>query len=247
MNQTLEAIAWSIFKDWFVDFGPTRAKAEGRVPYLDRDLWSLFPGRLDDEEKPEGWGLRSIYEVAEVIYGVPFASAQFNTERLGEPLIRIRDLAAESPGVWTPEVHPKGYKVCKGDIVVGMDGEFRAYVWGGEEAWLNQRVCVFVPKPGFSAAFVRNSIIAPLAHVEETETATTVIHLGKADIDRFLIVMPQTGIIPAFNNLAQPLYDRIVANKCESRTLARTRDLLLPKLISGEIRIRDLGTIEAAS
>ncbi len=55
MNETLEAIARAFFKDWFVDFGPTRAKMEGRGPYLAPDIWSLFPDRLDDEGKPEGW------------------------------------------------------------------------------------------------------------------------------------------------------------------------------------------------
>jgi type I restriction enzyme S subunit len=239
MNETLEAMARAIFKDWFVDFGPTRAKMEGRAPYLAPDIWSLFPDRLDADGKPEGWKHHSIYRIADVIYGAPFASAHFNTAGVGEPLIRIRDLVDESPGVWTSEIHAKGYKVCKGDIVVGMDGEFRAYLWGGAEAWLNQRVCVFAPKHGFSAAFVLNSIVSPLAHIEETETATTVIHLGKGDIDRFTAIVPCEKLTEVFNGLAQPLYDRIVANKAESRTLAATRDLLLPKLMSGEIRVRD--------
>ena len=247
MNETLEAMARAIFKDWFVDFGPTRAKMEGRAAYLAPDIWSLFPDRLDVDGKPEGWKHHSIYRIADVIYGAPFASAHFNTAGVGEPLIRIRDLVDESPGVWTSETHLKGYKVCKGDIVVGMDGEFRAYLWGGAEAWLNQRVCVFAPKHGFSAAFVRNSIISPLAHIEETETATTVIHLGKGDIDRFTAIVPCDKLTEAFNGLAQPLYDRIVANKAESRTLAATRDLLLPKLMSGEIRVRDAEkAVEAA-
>jgi type I restriction enzyme S subunit len=180
----------------------------------------------------------SIYKIADVVYGAPFASARFNTERLGEPLIRIRDLANESPGVWTPEVHPKGYMVRPGDIVVGMDGEFRAYLWGGAEAWLNQRVCVFVPKGGASAAFVRNSIIEPLAHVEATETATTVIHLGKGDIDRFSAVVPTDKVLAAFNEMCQPCYERIVVAKQESRSLAALRNALLPKLISGELRVK---------
>ncbi len=55
MNETLEAMARAIFKDWFVDFGPTRAKLEGRLPYLAPDIWSLFPDRLDEEGKPDGW------------------------------------------------------------------------------------------------------------------------------------------------------------------------------------------------
>ena len=54
-NETLEAMARALFKDWFVDFGPVRAKMEGRAPYLPADLWQLFPDRLDEEDKPEGW------------------------------------------------------------------------------------------------------------------------------------------------------------------------------------------------
>jgi type I restriction enzyme S subunit len=240
MNETLEAMARALFKSWFVDFDPVRVKAAGCDPGLPNPLADLFPARLVNSELgeiPEGWEIRSIYEIADVVYGAPFASSQFNAERLGEPLIRIRDLVDESPGVSTPEVHPKGYKVRQGDIVVGMDGEFRAYLWGGAEAWLNQRVCVFLPKGGYSAAFVRNSIIEPLAHVETTETATTVIHLGKSDIDRFSVVTPTAPVLSVFNDFCQPWYDRIVAGKREVRTLAALRDALLPKLISGKLRV----------
>jgi len=248
MNETLEAIARVIFKAWFVDFDPVRAKKEGRwhkgesLPDLPTHLYDLFPAHLVDSELgevPARWAIGSIYDIADVVYGAPFSSAQFNTEGIGEPLVRIRDLASESPGVWTPEAHPKGYKVRPGDIVVGMDGEFRAHLWGGVEAWLNQRVCVFVPKGDYSPAFVRNSITEPLAHVEATETATTVIHLGKCDIDLFSAVVPTAPVLAAFNHFCQPCYDRIIAGKLESRTLADLRNTLLPKLISGEMRVKD--------
>lgn len=241
MNATLEAMARALFQSWFVDFDPVRAKLDGRpLVNLDPATAALFPDSFQDSELghiPKGWRVGSIYEVSEVIYGAPFASKQFNANCDGKPLIRIRDLADESPGVWTSEVHPKGYMVQPGNIAVGMDGEFRAYLWGGVPAWLNQRVCVFAPKAGFSAAFVRNSIIAPLAEVEATETATTVIHLGKNDIDRFKTVIPPPEIHAAFAKLCQPWYDQIVANKQQSRTLATLRDTLLPKLLSGEIRL----------
>jgi type I restriction enzyme S subunit len=136
-------------------------------------------------------------------------------------------------------MHPKGYKVRSGDVVVGMDGEFRAHLWGGEEAWLNQRVCVFVPKEGWSAAFVRNSIVELLRQVEATEIATTVIHLGKSDIDRFSVLVPEARVMAVFNRRAQAWYARIVAAKQESRTLAAIRDRLLRKLISGELRVKN--------
>lgn len=242
MNETLEAMARALFKSWFVDFDPVRAKAEGRDPCLPQHLADLFPDSFENSELgeiPRGWKVASIYEIADVIYGAPFASAKFNTEGLGLPLIRIRDLANESPAVWTTEAHPKGYVVRPGEIVVGMDGEFRAYLWGGAEGWLNQRVCVFVPKGGASAAFVRNSILEPLAHIESTETATTVIHLGKGDIDRFVTVIPTDDVLAIFSSNCQPWYSRIIAAKREARSLAALRDALLPKLVSGELRVRD--------
>jgi type I restriction enzyme S subunit len=127
--------------------------------------------------------------------------------------------------------------VQPGDIVVGMDGEFRAYLWGGEEAWLNQRVCVFAPKKGFSGAFVRMSLIPLLAHIEATETATTVIHLGKGDIDRFRIILPLEDVLSKFNLALKPIYERIVLNKQEISNLSSLRDALLPKLLSGEIEV----------
>ena len=63
MNETLEAMARAIFKDWFVDFGPTRAKVEGRAPYLAAELWDLFPDALDEEDKPVGWKMQGLGEL----------------------------------------------------------------------------------------------------------------------------------------------------------------------------------------
>lgn len=194
INQTLEAMAQAIFKSWFVDFDPVKAKiaakAEGRDPLraamtaisgkpdaeldtLPPDQFAplaataaLFPDEMEVSELgdiPRGWHAASVYEIADVIYGAPFSSKRFNSVGKGLPIVRIRDLRDESPAVWTDEAHPKGYMLTKGDIVVGMDGEFRAYLWGGEPAWLNQRVCVFKPRAPHSAAFVRCSIAAPLA------------------------------------------------------------------------------------
>lgn len=254
MNETLEAIARAMFKSWFVDYDPVRAKMNGEPSEsicqrlgLTPDLLALFPDRLVDSELgeiPEGWKVECIYKIASVIYGAPFASSKFNSDGIGVPLIRIRDLKDEAPGVHTEEVHPKGYMVRAGDIVVGMDGEFRAYLWGGEDAWLNQRVCVFKPGDGYSASFIQNSIAPCLAHVEETETATTVIHLGKNDIDRFKIIDPAQDVLAAFNAATIPLYDQIVRNKKELRVIAAIRDALLPKLLSGELRV---STVEEAT
>ena len=239
MNETLEAMARAIFEDWFVDFGPTRAKAEGRAPYLARELWELFPDALDDEGKPVGWREISIYEFSDVVYGAPFASKQFSSEKAGVPLIRVRDLATHSPGVSTEQVHKKGHVIQPGDIVVGMDGEFRLEIWKGPKGWLNQRVCHFEPKPKVPKSYLSEALKEPLAFFERGKTGTTVIHLAKSDIDTFKLTHPGDFILEAFAELVEPLLCRTVSNAIDSRTLARVRDLLLPKLMSGDIRLRD--------
>ena len=240
-NGTLEAIAQALFKSWFVDFDPVRAKAEGLEPEgLDATTAALFPDSFEESELglvPNGWNVRSVYDVARVIYGAPFASKRFNTEGVGAPLVRIRDLKHESPGVYTDENHPKGYMIQPGDLVVGMDGEFRAYLWGGNPAWLNQRVCVFAPEPTVPAAFVHRSIMPLLAAVEASETATTVIHLGKNDIDRFRVVVPSQKVLADFAAVVEPIYARIVENKQTAFSLSALRDTLLPRLISGQLRL----------
>ena len=207
---------------------------------MDAATAALFPDSFEESELglvPNGWNVRSVYDVARVIYGAPFASKRFNTEGVGAPLVRIRDLKHESPGVYTDENHPKGYMIQPGDLVVGMDGEFRAYLWGGNPAWLNQRVCVFAPEHGVPAAFVHRSIMPLLAAVEASETATTVIHLGKNDIDRFRVVVPDPKILESFGAVSEPIYARIVENKKNAFSLSALHDTLLPRLISGQLRL----------
>ena len=225
INQNLEAQTQAIFKSWFVDFEPFR---NGR--FVESELGHI----------PAGWRVANVYDIASVVYGAPFASNRFSSNKIGKPIIRIRDLTTELPQVYTDEIHPKGYVVKPGDIIVGMDGEFRAYIWGGEEAWLNQRVCVFKPQEDFSSAFVRYSIMPLLAAVESSEVATTVIHLGKNDIDKFKIIIPDQMTLKKFNGITTHLYSHIVQNKKESRYLAALRDTLLPKLMSGEIDVSEV-------
>lgn len=202
-----------LYKAWFIDFLP-------------------FGGL-----KPGSWTQTDIYSLADIIYGAPFASKQFNTEGEGKPIIRIRDLKNQQFATYTTEVHPKGYLLQLGDIVVGMDGEFRPYIWGNDEAWLNQRVCVFENKRPSGKAFLYFTIKPLLYAIEQTQVATTVIHIGKKDYDSFEIVLPDVSTLDSFDALTLPMVKQIVANSFENKRLVAMRDALLPKLMSGEIDV----------
>lgn len=246
-NETLESASEALFKSWFIDFDPVHNKAKGvALDGMGAATAALFPSRFEETELgfiPIGWNVRSVYDIARVIYGAPFASRSFNSEGVGAPLVRIRDLRHENPIVFTDEIHPNGYMIQPGDLVVGMDGEFRAYLWGGRPAWLNQRVCVFAPAPGVPSAFVHRSIVPLLAAVEASETATTVIHLGKNDIDRFRVIVPNQAILNDFAAIVEPIYARIVKNKQIACCLSALRDILLPRLISGRLRLSEAETV----
>lgn len=210
VNRHLEQMAQALFKSWFVDFAP-------------------FGGKM-----PKEWRERDIYSIADIIYGAPFESKIFNEDRKGKPIVRIRDLGVSSLATYTTENHPRGYLIQPGNIIVGMDGEFRPYIWGNEEAWLNQRVCVFANKRPQGKAFLYCLVKPMLLACEQIQVATTVIHIGKKDFDAFRFILPTDEVLNRFDALTNPMVEQIVCNKQEKRRLAELRDALLPRLMSGE-------------
>jgi len=190
--------------------------------------------------KPSSWQKTSIYTIADIIYGAPFSSKQFNTDEKGIPIIRIRDLKEQKVATYTTEKHPKGYLLQAGDIVVGMDGEFVPYIWGSDEAWLNQRVCVFKNKRLKGKAFLYFTIKPLLYAIEQTQVATTVIHIGKKDFDAFEITLPDPRVLDSFDAITTPMVEKIVENRFEIKQLELLRDALLPKLMSGELDVSNI-------
>ena len=216
INNNLEQQMQALYKAWFVDFEP-------------------FGG-----VRPSSWNDTNIYAIANIIYGAPFASKLFNTDGLGKPIIRIRDLKEQAFVTFTTEEHPKGHLIQPGDIVVGMDGEFRPYIWGNEPAWLNQRVCIFESNRPQGKAFVLYTIKPLLNKIEQTQVATTVIHIGKKDFDAFEIILPDEATLDSFDSITAPMIEQIVNNRLQNKRLAVLRDTLLPKLMSGELDVSDI-------
>ncbi len=259
MNETLEAMARAIFKDWFVDFGPTRAKAEGRAPYLAPKLWDLFPNALDYEGKPVGWyrsnlgdqisvletGKRPRGGVAGILGGVPSVGA--------ESIVKVGEFDF-SKTKYVPtaffSMMRKGH-VTDGDVLIykdgGKPGELRpavTYVSNGfpfAEFCINEHV-FRIRTETFSQPLLYCMLSTDDAFWQMKERATGVAQPGlnqRAVKSIDLTMSDDTRLLRAAEAMIDPFIDGCNCNALNSRVLAQTRDTLLPKLMSGEIRIRD--------
>jgi type I restriction enzyme, S subunit len=243
-NETLEALARAIFKDWFVDFGPTRAKAEGRSPYLAPALWDLFPDRLDAEGKPEGWDVASLSDIADL-------NPESWTKRNAPEAVDYVDLSNTNWGtIEKTETHAwesapsRARRILKpGDTIVGTvrpgNGSYAFIAQNGLTG--STGFAVLRPKSPRDRELVWLAVTAPenierLAFLADGAAYPAVRPDVVANTE---IVLPEPRVINAFSDSCGGLLDRIESHKAESRTLAQTRDLLLPKLMSGEVRLRD--------
>ncbi len=226
INDNLEQQAQALYKSWFLDFEPFK---DGN--FVESELGLI----------PEGWEVRDIYKYTDVIYGAPYKSSLFNENKEGYPLIRIRDLKSFAPQFYTQEILPQTEYIIAGDVVAGMDAEFTPYIWQGEKGVLNQRCCKFKGQyPWVSNYYLLNLLKPELEYVQSYKTGTTVSHLGKADIDRFKVITPPESIVKAFSVIVNSLLEQKIKSAYEIRNLTSTRDSLLPKLMSGELKINEI-------
>jgi type I restriction enzyme S subunit len=244
MNETLEAMARAIFKDWFVDFGPTRAKMEGHAPYLAPDIWSLFPDRLDDGGKPEGWSVGSLSDIA-VLNPESWSRANY------PELINYVDLSNTKWGIieavtqFTSDAAPsRAQRILRpGDTVVGTvrpgNGSYAvvsADSLTGSTGFAVLRPIKLIYREAIYLAATSKENIGRLAHLADGGAYPAVRPELVAATE--LAAAPE-GVFSAFSAATSALVDRAEANKSENYTLAVTRDFLLPKLMSGEVRVKD--------
>lgn len=248
MNATLEAMARALFRDWFVDFGPTRAKMASTEPYLAPEIWSLFPDRLDDEGIPKGWKPQSVIDQAEWINGAAYKNMHFVKSPDALPVIKIAELKAgvTQKTKWTNTALGEKYRIEDGELLFSWSGNpdtsIDTFIWTGGDAWLNQHIFAVRSNNTSTPAFLYTMLkwLKPeFTEIARNKQTTGLGHVTKQDLKRMQIHVGSGDILAAFEKLVGPIYDRLQVNLIESRTLAQTRDLLLPKLMSGEIRVRE--------
>jgi type I restriction enzyme, S subunit len=242
MNETLGAMARAIFKDWFVDFGPTRAKAEGRAPYLTPEIWALFPDRLDDDDKPEGWKDGCLGDVARSVG----ESAKPNEMSPDTPYIGLEHMPRRSIAL---NIWEGAGKVTSGKLASFYSESF-AHIFTKSESLRSTasvpRILLFLarrrPVPqrlSYPASRPTNSSHIPTKH-QMPRTSWEVMA-------RYPLCLPSEHATKAFQLTVAAMLDRIIANIHEARSLANNRDLLLPKLMSGEICLREAEKIVEAA
>ena len=248
MNETLEAMARALFRDWFVDFGPTRAKMAGEAPYLAPELWELFPDRLDDEGRPEGWLDGTLEDIANLQNGYAFKSSDWLVD--GIPVVKI---GAVKPSVVdlknvsfvdTKFLKEKPNFILKsGDILIGLTGyvgEVGRVPPSQLTSMLNQRVARFLPEASFYAyIFCIGRQKEFKEFVENQAHGSAQANVSTKDVLTYPIVIPTMNLSALFDENVGLILEKIDENLSGIDTLTQLRDLLLPKLMSGEISIRD--------
>lgn len=240
-NETLEAMARAIFNDWFVDFGPTCAKMERRAPYLSPEIWALFPDRLDDEGKPSGWYRCPLDQIARFLNGL----ALQKYPALGGsylPVIKIAELRAGAAGDGdkaSADV-PANYVVDDGDILFSWSGSLLHRMWSGGRGALNQHLFKVTSQhyPKWFFFFWIGQHMDQFRAIAASK-ATTMGHIQRHHLAEAATIVADDPVMRAADATIAPLFAQILSNDLEVRTLAATRDLLLPKLMSGELRVRE--------
>lgn len=245
MNDTLEANARAIFKDWFVEFGPTRAKVEGHTPYLAPNLWSMFPESLDEEGKPKGWERFSLGAVADQHTAsiTPSALPAEVFEHFSMPAYDAGKMPSDDRG---ETIKSNKTVIPNGSILLSKLNPENERVWIPEPANVNKQICsteflVFTPKKNANRPLLFGLFTAPSFRIilQSMVTGTSKSHqrISPPALLQRDVLTGSSALFSQYQFVAEPLLDRTLANRAESRNLADTRDLLLPKLMCGEISI----------
>ena len=245
MSETLEGIARALFKAWFVDFDPVRAKAEGRQPVgMDAETAALFPDSFQKSELgliPAGWEVRGLSEIATFLNGLALQKYPPEGEE-SLPVIKIAQLrAGNTTGADLAGLNiPNQYVVHDGDMLFSWSGSLEVEIWCGGTGALNQHLFK-VTSDAFPKWFYFHATREHLPFFREVARgkATTMGHIQRHHLKEALVACPPYKLISVIDQQIGCLIDRQVEASLESRTLMSLRDNLLPKLISGELRVPD--------
>ncbi|MEI2622752.1 MAG: restriction endonuclease subunit S [Giesbergeria sp.] len=242
-NATLEAIAQALFKSWFVDFDPVRAKMEGRAPEgMDEATAALFPDALEESELgwvPKGWQICALDEIATYLNGLALQKfPPTGTDDL--PVIKIAQLRkGDTAGADRAARSLKqDYVIQNGDVLFSWSGSLEVEIWCGGEGALNQHLFKVTSSryPKWFYYFWTRHHLEHFRQVAASK-ATTMGHIQRSHLSAAKVSVPSLEVLNMGNELLEPLVNRVVENRLQAQTLSTLRDTLLPRLISGQLRL----------
>lgn len=245
--KTLEDIAATLFKSWFIDFDPVKAKAAGRKPEgLSPEIADLFPDAFTTNELPSGWHFTVAYDWAEYINGAAYKDSHFTEAINGLPIIKIAELKSgiSSSTKYSNVNLGDKYKIDTGNILLSWSGSpetsIDTFLWVNGPGWLNQHIFNVIPKAPESRTFVYfllKYLKQTLINIAKNKQTTGLGHITVKDLKELKVVNPSSKLIKSFDLIVAPILQRIQQTMEENVCLSRTRNNLLPKLISGEIQL----------
>lgn len=232
INQNLEAMAKQLYDYWFVQFD--FPNEEGK-PYKSSGGKMVWNDKLK-REIPESWKVKSIFEELDIQYGYPFSTELFTTKETSIPVVRIRDIIANTVSAYSTENTDSKYLLNKGDLVIGMDGNFHINYWSDDISYLNQRSVRLRALNDSNVSIIQARLdIEPYIKAKEVRAkGSTVGHLSDKDMKE-LYVMVSTSY--QVRNKFDALLDQILLNRNEIISLIKQRDQLLPLLMNGQVSV----------
>jgi type I restriction enzyme S subunit len=244
ISKTLEDIAQAIFKSWFIDFDPVKAKMNGEKPVgMDDKTAALFPDSFEESELgliPKGWKVRSLDDISVYLNGLAMQKYPATNDDNQLPVIKIAQLrAGNAAGAdLASGLIDSNYVVNDGDILFSWSGTLEVEIWAGGRGALNQHLFKVSGKtvPDWFSYFSTKYFL-PFFRQIASSKATTMGHIQRGHLSESKIAIPGKDLMEDVSKILEPIVTMKVKRLVENKTLIKIRDCILPRLISGELQI----------
>jgi type I restriction enzyme S subunit len=244
ISKTLEDIAQTIFKSWFIDFDPVKAKMAGEKPAgMDAATSALFPDSMEESELgliPRGWEVHSLDEISDYLNGLAMQKFPVIDENDQLPVIKIAQLRAgntQGADVASGLLDPR-FIIKDGDILFSWSGTLEVETWTGGAGALNQHLFKVTGKivPDWYSYLSTKSFLSFFREIASGK-ATTMGHIQRGHLTESKLAIPNSELMKHATEIIEPIISLKIKTSIESRNLSEIRDSLLPRLISGELQI----------
>ena len=217
----LEEAAQRLYEEWFVDL---RFPGHENVKVIDG--------------VPEGWEKKSMEEIADYLNGFAFKPSDWGT--IGRPIIKIKELnegITKNTPRNTGEDIPSKYYISSGDLIFSWSATLTAKIWDAEDGILNQHLFKVTPHAGIAREYLLQSILYTLKEFQNLTTGSTMKHIQRGKLSQVFVKVPADEIMKRYNKSVDNIREKILSSNHMVTFLQEARDRLLPKLMSGEIKV----------